>query len=166
MLPKKLDRASTSPSTVVTVKSGAACPISGPTLSDGIEMGSGTGVAVGTGVEPPLMEGSGVPVGGEVIAEPETVGSVSPVLPVSPQAARNTPSRQVEMNRPAFGSMLKPVPLSASFKGQCGMSHENAASGPGEWPLNGHFCYSILHTRFRWRLKRNLMMCHPGSRFC
>ena len=170
MVPRKLDRASTSPSTVVTVKSGAAWPTFGPTLSDRVEVGSGTGVAVGTGVvddgtgvagvgvlavvspgssvswvgfdcielsgvESPPTEGTGVSVGGEIIAGPETVGSASSVQPVATLAARNTPSRQVEMSRPDFRYMVMLVPLSAPFKGQCGMSHENdaarrVASGP------------------------------------
>ena len=170
MVPRKLDRASTSPSTVVTVKSGAAWPTFGPTLSDRVEVGSDTGVAVGTGVvddgtwvagvgvlavvspgssvpwvgvdcielsgvESPPTEGTGVSVGGEIIARPETVGSASSVQPVATLAARNTPSRQVEMSRPDFRYMVMLVPLSAPFKGQCGMSHENdaarrVASGP------------------------------------
>ena len=163
-MPRKLDRASTSPSTVVTVKSGAAWPTFGPTLSARVEVGSGTGVAVGTGVgddgtgvagvgvlavvspgssvpwvgfdcielsgvESPPTEGTGVSVGGEIIAGPETVGSVSSVQPVATLAARNTPSRQVEMSRPDFRYMVMLVPLSAPFKGQCGMSHENDAAG-------------------------------------
>ena len=158
-MPRKLDRASTSPSTVVTVKSGAAWPTSGPTLSDGVEVDSSTGVAVSTGagdagvgvlavvssgssvtsigfgcielsgVESPPTEGTGVSVGEEVMAGLETVDSVSSVLPVSPQAARNTPSRQVEMSRPDLRYMVMLVPLSPPFKGQCGMSHKNGAAG-------------------------------------
>ena len=164
MLPRKLDRASTSPSTVVTVKSGAAWPTFDPTLSDRVEVGSGTGVPVGTGVgddgtgvagvgvlavvspgssvpwvgfdcielsgvESPPTEGTGVSVVGEIIAGPETVGSVSSVQPVATLAARNTPSRQVETSRQDFRYMVMLVPLSAPFKGQCGMSHENHAAG-------------------------------------
>ena len=82
-----------------------------------------------SGVESPPTEGTGVSVGGEIIAGPETVGSVSSVQPVATLAARNTPSRQVEMSRPDFRYMVMLVPLSAPFKGQCGMSHENDAAG-------------------------------------
>ena len=57
LLPRKSDRASTSPSTVVTEKSGVAWPTSGPTFSGGAGVGCGAGVAVGTGV------GNGVGVG-------------------------------------------------------------------------------------------------------
>ena len=136
LLPKKLDRASTSPSTVVTVKSGAACPTSGPTLRDGVGVGCGASVVVGAGlgdagvgvsaaalpgssvagvgfgrielseVESPPEEGTGVPVGAEVTARPETVGPGFSVRPVLPQAARNTPSRQIEMIRPAFRHII------------------------------------------------------------
>ena len=186
MLPRKLDRASTSPSTVVTVKSGAAWPTFDPTLSDRVEVGSGTGVPVGTGVgddgtgvagvgvlavvspgssvpwvgfdcielsgvESPPTEGTGVSVGGEIIAGPETVGSVSSVQPVATLAARNTPSRQVEMSRPDFRYMVMLVPLSAPFKGQCGMSHENDAAGRvASGPLMASAANSVLRTGFRF----------------
>ena len=88
-----------------------------------------------SGVESPPTEGTGVSVGGEIIAGPETVGSVSSVQPMATLAARNTPSRQVEMSRLDFRYMVMLVSLSAPFKGQCGMSHENdaarrVASGP------------------------------------
>ena len=186
-MPRKLDRASTSPSTVVTVKSGAAWPTSGPTLSDGVEVGSGTGVAVSTGagdagasvlavvssgssvtsigfdcielsgVESPPTEGTGVSVGEEVIAGLETVDSVSSVLLVSPQAARNTPSRQVEMSRPDFRYMVMLAPLSPPFKGQCGMSHKNGAAGPSQWSVEGQRCYSVLRIGFRFNRQRHLL---------
>lgn len=63
LLPRKSDRASTSPSTVVTEKSGAAWPTSGPTFSAGAGVGCGAGVAVGAGVGNGVGVGCGAGVG-------------------------------------------------------------------------------------------------------
>ena len=103
-----------------------------------------------SGVESPPTEETGVSVGGEIIAGPETVGSVSSVQPVATLAARNTPSRQAEMSRPDFRYMVMLVPLSAPFKGQCGMSHENDARVRGQRSVDGQSRYSVLRTGFRF----------------
>ena len=75
-----------------------------------------------SGVESPLTEGTGVSVAGEVIAGTEAVGSVSSVFPVSPQAARSTPSRQTEMSRQTFTYMVLLVSLSVPSNGKWGAS--------------------------------------------